>query len=1401
MADYDTTVSVELYDDFEKLKRGLDEILPKLRQIQSQMGSISKININSSGLTRMVKQLNNLASVQNLDKSIANLNKTLGSINFTNIKSLREELAKMKQEYNNFISMMNRQTGDKIKKTNISTSVRNRQFDSTGLNDLKGTRNQNITSYISQMNEGLNSVDRTAQKTKKSINSMFSIGKIYWFANYTKQMFRGLGNIITKALDFTEVENYFSRAMGNMYDKAMTFQNKLSDMYGMAQGTMMQAQATYKNMIGSLGGLSDEMAYKLSETVTKMTLDFSSLYNVDFEKTTQKFQSALSKQVRPIRSVSGYDITQSVLGATASNLGIDRSIAQMNELEKRLLVILTLMQQMRNSGAMNDFARTIEQPSNQLRILQEQLQEVGRWIGSVFYGIIGNILPYINGFVMAIKELVKTFALFVGFEIPNSSGETGTILDSYGDSMEELNNGITDAGKNTDKATKKAKEWKNVLMSFDVANVMPDQSSSDSGSSGGTSGAGGMSIDPKILDALNKYKYLFDDIHMKAQDIRDELLKWASIAKKSFKENIFEPIKKSWDKYGSSIYGNFKNSFESMRKIASGVFDVVAEKWRPFFQSGTDLFFSLLDTASLVSSSISKFLENVWNSGGKYFLEGIFDLSTAFIKLATAINDKFVKPTVNLFKNTLGVAFSTVLGGVLGLIGKFMTALSKFITWVSKSDSAVRFLGISLTTVFAVATLGKINNMWNSFAKGTSTLSKLITLFAENTKVGKKLFDLYVGGVGKFDRLRSAWQSGLSVISNLITSFAKKVNALTLDKTALEGSTIATKGLTTAQTFCTTASQVLTGALTFLGNHPLVAVALAVGTVVTGLALLDSQAGDTTKKIEDCSQEIQDQAQEVRDFKDAVDSAVKSSKDQIASTEAQVNVTEKYIDKLKAMQDEDGYVKNIEQAKFFIEEINKVLPDTFEITEDGRVIQKQSNEELEKSIDLTRKQAEVRAYQEVYVESLKNQIQAEQKVNEQKEKLIELYVKAKDSYNEYIKSIENGTTKVDGHVLSYDEWIDALERGDTELSEQKALVEDTEKNLSSITETTEKYGDKLDILSDSLGETSKKTSKLSDATKKAFDNIGKNGQKNINSIIDNLKEYDKKIADTSGKTDEVSKKELETTRKLRDNKVLEYAKMVRDYDVSYEQIIEYARSNGIEFSLSEQGTIAGIVEIYKNGGVNAGDNYVNRLSSQIANGSWRISDSAKGNVLNTNEILKNVPIEYRTAVEEALSKAKLKRQEAQNGVGKINVGVNVDGNGYAMGKEYARSFKNGLSSISATIGGAMNGVMEAFGKIKFFADGGFPDVGQMFIAREKGPELVGRMGSKNTVANNAQIENGIYKAVLSAVRDAGGMVQRGQGGDLHIVIQDEDGRTKIEKIIKNYNDYIRSTGGEGGFVL
>ena len=64
----------------------------------------------------------------------------------------------------------------------------------------------------------------------------------------------------------------------------------------------------------------------------------------------------------------------------------------------------------------------------------------------------------------------------------------------------------------------------------------------------------------------------------------------------------------------------------------------------------------------------------------------------------------------------------------------------------------------------------------------------------------------------------------------------------------------------------------------------------------------------------------------------------------------------------------------------------------------------------------------------------------------------------------------------------------------------------------------------------------------------------------------------------------------------------------------------------------------------------------------------------------------------------------------------------------------------------------------AIPQIPMFADGGFPSMGQMFIAREAGPELVGTIGSRTAVANNDQIVAGISQGVRGANEDMFNMV-------------------------------------------
>ena len=57
-------------------------------------------------------------------------------------------------------------------------------------------------------------------------------------------------------------------------------------------------------------------------------------------------------------------------------------------------------------------------------------------------------------------------------------------------------------------------------------------------------------------------------------------------------------------------------------------------------------------------------------------------------------------------------------------------------------------------------------------------------------------------------------------------------------------------------------------------------------------------------------------------------------------------------------------------------------------------------------------------------------------------------------------------------------------------------------------------------------------------------------------------------------------------------------------------------------------------------------------------------------------------------------------------------------------------------------------------EIPGLAEGGIPDYGQLFIAREAGPEFVGSFGSRNVVMNNDQIVTAVSGGVYNAVRRA-----------------------------------------------
>lgn len=115
-----------------------------------------------------------------------------------------------------------------------------------------------------------------------------------------------------------------------------------------------------------------------------------------------------------------------------------------------------------------------------------------------------------------------------------------------------------------------------------------------------------------------------------------------------------------------------------------------------------------------------------------------------------------------------------------------------------------------------------------------------------------------------------------------------------------------------------------------------------------------------------------------------------------------------------------------------------------------------------------------------------------------------------------------------------------------------------------------------------------------------------------------------------------------------------------------------------------------------------------------------------------------------------------------------NLISNSIGSLWDIGKNAISSFISGFGSLripmphisvgwnSHSVGG-LKFSTPSFG-VNWYAQGGFPGMGELFVANEAGPEMVGKMGNRNTVANSNQIVDGIsagvYPAVYDAVRDA-----------------------------------------------
>jgi hypothetical protein len=126
---------------------------------------------------------------------------------------------------------------------------------------------------------------------------------------------------------------------------------------------------------------------------------------------------------------------------------------------------------------------------------------------------------------------------------------------------------------------------------------------------------------------------------------------------------------------------------------------------------------------------------------------------------------------------------------------------------------------------------------------------------------------------------------------------------------------------------------------------------------------------------------------------------------------------------------------------------------------------------------------------------------------------------------------------------------------------------------------------------------------------------------------------------------------------------------------------------------------------------------------------------------------------------------------------------------------------NSLSiKIPEWLGGGTLGFslsMSSHVDIPRFAEGGFPEQGQMFIAREAGAEMVGNIGRRTAVANNDQIVSGIAGGVAEANEEQNALL-REQNSLLRALLDKESG---VYLDGKNLTNSVEKYQRERGRVL
>lgn len=435
----------------------------------------------------------------------------------------------------------------------------------------------------------------------------------------------------------------------------------------------MQYQATFAQMASSMGDTS-ETALKLSNVLTMIGADLASVRNMDFEDVWQDMASGLTGMSRAMDKY-GINIRNANMQQELYNLGINTSISNLSQADKTILRTIILLNNSKYAWA--DLSNTINQPANQIRMLQANFASLGRTIGSLFIPILQTVLPYINAIVIALQRMFAYIAKLLGIKLSNFVSSTGGISADTGDIADNMDN-ASGAIDNANTSAKKLEKTLSVL-AFDQLNQLNDNSDSGSTSNPSSGSGGGAShlpaLDAALDDALSAYQKAWDEAFKKMSNRANEM---ADAIVNAFK-------RKDWKGLGKIMADGINWGMQKLYDFIN--WNNVGPYITKFTSAFTQTFNSLVDNINwdLMGRTVGAGINTIVNTAnqllegtnfknlGKKFAEGITGLvrEVDWTNFGNMLGNNFMKAwdvftgfVENLPYSEIGQSVATGLNGI-----------------------------------------------------------------------------------------------------------------------------------------------------------------------------------------------------------------------------------------------------------------------------------------------------------------------------------------------------------------------------------------------------------------------------------------------------------------------------------------------------------------------------------------------------------------------------------------------------------------------------------------------------------------------------------------------------------------------------------------------------------------